>query len=351
MNAIHGCRARTIMAHVRGLVIALLLALAVVDATAAIDPPDASLRPGVLRVAAHSALRDLLDAWADAYAKRAAGEHIEAAPVGSDVAMAALYTACADIAVLGRGATDSEIKAFEWIYRYKPMRIEIGTGSVATAGSSPALAVLVHKDNPLTSITLAQLDAAFGSERRRGGAPVLRWGQLGLRGALAEQPIELYAPDAESGTGRFFRNVVLLDSNRMNWDTLTEYAPERTGRAQSGSKQVVEALADNPRGLAVADAAFVDARVRMVALGPSTDVPARRLDRATVAARSYALARPLYAYVNRAPGAKLELRLQAFLAWILSPEGQQLIARRSAYLPLTAAARETQRAALDQELP
>ena len=39
---------------------------------------------------------------------------------GSDTGMAGLYTGEADIALLGRTATASELQAFEWVFRHPP---------------------------------------------------------------------------------------------------------------------------------------------------------------------------------------------------------------------------------------
>src|SRR5690606_27349021 len=107
-----------------------------------------------------------------------------------------LYTGQADIVLMGREATESEVKAFEWVNRYRPTAVPILRGSLDRAGQAPALVVFVHRDNPIAAISLEELDGIFGTARENGwrdGQPVAtaargaerdirHWGQLGLEG-------------------------------------------------------------------------------------------------------------------------------------------------------------------------
>src|SRR5207302_1538038 len=103
-----------------------------------------------------------------------------------------------DVALLGRDATAPEVKAFEWIFRYRPTRIEIMTGALDQPGQSPAVVVFVHAGNPLEKITYAQLDDLISAERLRGGRTEIRtWGGLGLGGDWAARPVHILLPDTE----------------------------------------------------------------------------------------------------------------------------------------------------------
>ena len=183
----------------------------------------AAARAQVVRVAGYPALAPLVARWAAGYEGAHPGVRVDVHMTGSDTGMAALYAGRADVALLGREPTAAEIQAFEWIFRRKPARFAILAGSTDTPGRSPALAVLVHRDNPLRALTLAQLEAILGTEHRLGPANIRTWGGLGLAGPWAERPIHLYLPDATSGTGRFLRNRVLGDSRLLAWDDLREF--------------------------------------------------------------------------------------------------------------------------------
>src|ERR1700724_1686802 len=75
---------------------------------------------------------------------------------------------------------------------YPPLGIEIATGSVDVRNFDYAHVFFVHKDNPLSKLTLAQLDAIFGSEHRRGPRNIRSWRELGLTGEWADKPITPY---------------------------------------------------------------------------------------------------------------------------------------------------------------
>ena len=310
-----------------------------------VEPPESA---GVIRVWGTAELRPVFERWQEGFKKSHPDARFETRLTGSDVGLPGLYTRRADIALLGRTATDAEVKAFEWIFRYKPAAIEVATGSLGAPGRSPALVVYVHRDNPLARLTLVQLDAAFGSERLRGAPENIRtWGQLGLVSEWRDRPIHLYAPDTEEGTGRFFRSVVLNDSRMLDWAHLREFADTKsTPPSHDAAKKILGALAADPLGLAVAGAGLDDPRVKPLALAASAGGPYVAPSRDTLVARSYPLSRAVFAYVNRAPGAPLEAKVREFLDYVLSTDGQQAIAAAGAFLPLSAESAATGRASL-----
>src|SRR5205807_1664667 len=52
--------------------------------------------------------------------------------------------------------------------------------------------------------------------------------------------------------------------------------------------------------------------------------------------RSYPLTRSIYIFLNRKPGSAIDPKLKEFLSYILSRDGQDIVARAGGYLPLTA---------------
>ncbi|MDI1319912.1 MAG: substrate-binding domain-containing protein [bacterium] len=296
----------------------------------------------VLRLSGNPEMTSLVARWSAAFEKSHRNTRVETHLTGSDTGMAALYTGQADLALLGRSPTLSEIQAFEWIHHYKPAQVEIMTGSLDHAGKSPALVLFVHRDNPLAMLTLEQLDAIFGTEHRLAPADLLIWGQLGLTGEWADKPIHLYAPDTMSGTGRFFRHVVLNDRRMMNWAQLTEFNDTAVprGRTHDAGRQIIAALAQDRYGLAVASLDFTTAQVRPVPLTVTAT-------RGTVIARQYPLTRAVMACYGRKPGVPVDPLVREFLRYILSREGQQAVTDDNGYLPLTAALAAEQSAKLE----
>lgn len=318
---------------------ALLALLALGPASAApaqVPPPPHRPPAGVVRVWSTAEAGPLIAAWTRRFVLQHPGTRVLAKPAGSDVAMAGLYTGQADIALIGREATESEVKAFEWVFRYRPTAVDVLTGSVGRAGHSPALVVFVHRDNPIDRLRLDQLEAVFGQEHRRSPANVRTWGELGLPEPWAGREIRLYAPSSESGTGRFFRAKVLGDSNKMNWDHLTEFDdPVRSGGASDDSgRRILEALARDRFGMAVANLRDAGPDVKQVALGASPGGEFHAATRDDVIERRYALARGVYAYVNLPPGDGLDAQVAEFLEYVLGADGQGVAAGLDGYLPL-----------------
>src|SRR5262249_46511805 len=177
---------------------------------------------GVIRVWGNQTMAGIVRRWADGFARHHPGARIEARMIGGAAPIGALATGKADIALLGREAAPQEVKAFEWIYRYRPAGIEVLNGSLDQPGCSPALAVLVHRSNPLSRLTLAQLDGLFSADPRGGGKQRLStWAQLGLSGGWPGRDVHLYAPDTETGTGVFFRNAALGGTRQPDRGPLT----------------------------------------------------------------------------------------------------------------------------------
>jgi phosphate transport system substrate-binding protein len=297
---------------------------------AALDAGAVQPAPGTIRIWGNPAMRPLLQRWEGGFRKIQPHAQLLLQMNGSDVGMAALYTGKADVALLGREGTENEIKAFEWIYGYEPLALRVVRGSLDLAGHSPALAVCVHKDNPLSQLDMEQLAAIFEHKPVSGQPPIIAWGQLGLRGEWTSQSIHLYVDDTESGTGIFFRHAALHDSRALNWEHLSEF---------KSRAQILAALARDRYGLAVTSLPQHGREVRgsrklrslPLRVGAGMLLAATRVD---VIAGNYPLGRDGYAYVNRVPGKPVSAPVLEFLQYVLSEEGQSLLRSSDDYLPL-----------------
>lgn len=298
-------------------------------------PPPSAPLAGPLRVWTNPQMQEIVQRWSAGFRQHHPDVQVVANYQGSDVAVAGLYTKCADIAFLGRDPTASEIQAFEWIFRYRPARVPVLTGSLDQAGKSPALVLFVHKDNPLAGLTLAQADAIFGHERLRGGDRITTWGQLGLGGDWKDQPIHLYGYDAYSGSGRYFRQAVLEDSRHLNWDRMQEIGDgkDRAGRPLDAATRIHAALATDRYGIAVSALAPDASASKALALADVAGGPLVDPSPESLVARRYPLTRSVIALVNRAPGQPLDPKVAEFLRYVLGSEGQAQAAN-GGYLPL-----------------
>lgn len=316
-----------------------LLALIAAVSAHALDvvPPPYQARKevaGVVRVWGNPEVGAVLERWQEGFRRAHPHVRFENHLTGSDVGMAGLYTGSADIAFLGRDAGASEVKAFEWIYRYRPGRVEAMTGA-GHPGRSPPLVAYTHRDNPLARLTLAELDAIFSHERLRGASAAIRtWGDLGLAGEWADKPVNLYTFDTESGTGRYFRHAALKDSRMLHWERLQEFKDTSDMRDPShdAGSRILDALAADRYGLAVASGP-APSTVRALALAPD-GAGAIAPTRENLVSRRYPFVRGIFAYYNRKPGTPLDAPAAHFLRHVLSAEGQREVAGHDGYLPL-----------------
>lgn len=290
---------------------------------------------GTIRIWGDDRMETLMSYWQEGFRKFHPDVRFETKLMGTGTGMAGLYTGVADLALMGRDSTSSEIMAFEWVFRYKPLGIEVATGSLDVPGKTFAVTVFVHKDNPLSKLTLAQIDAIFGSEHLRGPRNIRTWGELGLTGDWKDKPIHPYGYDVETGTGWFFRQTVFRGSDKWNCD-VKEFADAKRsdGAFIDAGGRILEALAQDRYGIAYSNLGFMNPQVKPIAVASADGAPFYEATKDNLTQRQYALTRAASIYVNRTPGKKLDSKVQEFLRYILSKEGQQEVVREGDFLPL-----------------
>ena len=222
-----------------------------------------------------------------------------------------------DLLASSRPLTEQEVKGFVSNHGYEPIGIPIAMDAVA---------IYVHNDNPIGSLTLEQVDAMFSTSLKRSkGGHLTTWGQVGLKDQWSQQPIHLYGRNKKSGTRDFFKHVVLLDGE------LSDEVQE-----QPGSASEILAIAQDPLAIGYAGVGFHSSMVRIVPLAADLGGAALLPSPETVSNGQYHLARPLYLYVNKNPKGKLDPVVGEFLKFVNSRQGQEAVAKANLY-PLTAA--------------
>ena len=262
-------------------------------------------------------MNNLMTLWGESFSRLYPNVKLQVEGKGSSTAPPALISATAQFGPMSRPMKSTEIDEFEKKFGYKPTELRT---------SFDALAVYVHKDNPIASLTMAQVDAAFSKTRKRGAvkdAPT--WGDLGLTGDWAARPISLYGRNSASGTYGFFKEHVLKNGDFK--DTVKE---------QPGSASVVQGVTNDRYGLGYSGIGYRTSGVRIVPLAEKDGGETSEGGYDDVVSRKYPLARYLYLYVNRAPGKPLDPLIKEFLKLVFSREGQEVVVK-DGYLPLTAA--------------
>ncbi len=285
----------------------------------------------------------LMNYWQSGFMKHHPGIRFKMNLLGTGTAMAGLYTGVADIALMGRESTAKEVQAFEWVFKYKPLGVEVATGSLDVPGKSFAVTVFVHRDNPIERLTLTELDAIFGSEHLRGGGIIRSWGDLGLNGEWKNKPITTYGYDLETRTALFLKRSVLNGSDKWNCE-LREFADLRApdGSSIDAGSSILKALAGDRLGIAFSNLAFRNTQVKPLALATIVSGPYHQATKENLIKRAYPLTRAAFIYVNRAPDQPLNPTVKEFLRYVLSDEGQKDVMREGDFLPLSEQVRREQ---------
>ena len=163
---------------------------------------------GVIRISGTELTQHLIHLWEDNFLKR--NPNIRFGDYFVPSGFAGLGTGTADICVIGHSAWRSDLESFEGVFGYAPVEIMFATGGFnERKGNTPGVIIFVNRENPISRLTLKQIDGIFGAERSggwkgtkwstdsaRSAADNLRtWGQLGLQGEWADKPIHVYGLD------------------------------------------------------------------------------------------------------------------------------------------------------------
>ncbi len=307
------------MMNVKALVAALGLGLAL-TAQAAVDPnlPNYTKTTGVsgnLTSIGSDSLNNLMTLWAEDFKKQYPNINIQIQGAGSSTAPPAMTESTANFGPMSRLMKDAEIQAFEKKKGYKPTAVPVGID---------ALAVFVHKDNPVKYLTMQQVDAIFSSTRKCGFPKAAnKWGDVGLTGAWASRDLQLYGRNSVSGTYGYFKEKALCKGDFKN-----------NVNEQPGSASVVQSVSSSINGIGYSGLGYKTSGVRSVAL-ESKDGEIYDANEKNALSGKYPLARHLYVYVNKAPNKPLPPLEAEFLKLVLSKQGQQVVAK-DGYIPLPA---------------
>jgi phosphate transport system substrate-binding protein len=271
---------------------------------------------GTLSSIGSDTLANLMTLWTEEFKRQYPNVNIQVQAAGSSTAPPALTEGTASFGPMSRAMKDKEIESFESRYGYKPTAIRVALD---------ALAVYVHKDNPLESLTIAQVDAIFSVTRRCGyEGNVQTWGQLGLTGSWSSRPIQIFGRNSVSGTYGYFKQEALCSGDFKN-----------TVNEQPGSASVVQSVSSALNGIGYSGIGYVTSGVRTVPLAEFEDAPAVEATPESALSGDYPLSRYLYVYVNKRPGSPLQPLEREFLKLVLSRIGQDVVAK-DGYVPLSA---------------
>ncbi len=271
---------------------------------------------GNLKSIGSDTLNNLMTLWAEGFQSQYPNVKIEIEGKGSSTAPPALIAGTSQFGPMSRPMKSKEIEEFEGKFGYQPTPIR---------SAVDALAVYVHKDNPIECLSMQQVDAIF-SKTRKGGydQDIKTWGDVGLTGEWANKPISLYGRNSASGTYGYFKEVALFDG---------DYKDEV--KEQPGSSTVVQGVASDLAGIGYSGVGYKTADVRSVPLKATADGECFDSSAENAYSGDFPIARFLYIYVNKNPNQPLDPVRGEFIRFVYSQQGQAATIK-DGYYPVTA---------------
>jgi phosphate transport system substrate-binding protein len=253
---------------------------------------------------------NLAQAWAEEYKKAVPDVSVEVSGGGSGVGITALTKGTIDIANASRDMKPEEIELAKKNTGKEPKEFIVGYD---------ALAIYIHKDNPLNEITLDQIAQIYGE-----GGTITKWSQLGVTipGASGDDIVRV-SRQSNSGTYEFLREHVL---NKKDF--------KLGSRDMNGSKEVVELVSSTPTAIGYSGMGYATPGVKMLKVKKTATDPAYEPNPENTLAKTYPIARSLQVYTLGEP----QGAVKKYIDWIMSDDGQNVVGTVG-YVPLPQAGR------------
>ena len=261
-------------------------------------------------------LANLMTLWGEEFKRLYPNVNIQIQAAGSSTAPPALTEGTSNFGPMSRKMKDKEIEAFESKYGYKPTAIPVAID---------ALAVFVHKDNPLKGLTMEEVDAIFSSTRSCGAiSGITNWGQAGLTGAWENRDMQLFGRNSVSGTYGYFKEKALCKGDFRT-----------SVNEQPGSASVVQSVSTSTNAIGYSGIGYKTASVRALPLAKKDGDDFVEASPENAISGDYPLSRYLYVYINKAPNKPLSPMEVEFIKMVLSKAGQEVVVK-DGYIPLPA---------------
>jgi len=259
-------------------------------------------------------LANLMTLWAEEFKRLYPNVNIQIQAAGSSTAPPALSEGTSNLGPMSRKMKNKEVESFEKKHGYKPMAIPVAID---------ALAVYVHKDNPIKGMSIPQVDAIFSSTRKCGDdKDIAKWGQLELGGTWKGRDIQIYGRNSVSGTYGYFKKKALCKGDYKN-----------TVNEQPGSASVVQSVSTSINGIGYSGIGYKTSGVKAVPLAKKSGKPFVDATPDNAIKGDYPLSRFLYVYVNKHPNRPLSPLIKEFIKMVMSKTGQEVVVK-DGYIPL-----------------
>lgn len=250
---------------------------------------------------------NLAQAWAEEYAKVEPSVSIEVSGGGSGLGIAGLINGTAEIANSSRKLEPEEVEKCKAKHGSEPKEYMVGYD---------ALSIFVHKNNPLSEISIDDL-----AEIYKEGGKITKWSDLGIQNIPGAQGDEMVRVSRQnnSGTYHYFREVVIGKKGDFKAGSVD----------LNGSKDVVETIAKTPNAIGYSGMGYATPEVKIVKVAKKKGEPAIMPSIETTLNKTYPIARPMFMYTPGTPPA----HIQKYLDWVMTEPGQKIV-QDTGYIPL-----------------
>ena len=248
-------------------------------------------------------LVNVAQAWAEAYPKVNPDVAVAVSGGGSGTGIAAMINGTVDIANASRKMKTKEMDLAK----------KNGQSPVEHVVGYDALAVFIHKNNPIESLSLAQLKDIYGRDPK-----VKKWSDMGITVPGCKDKIVVVSRQNNSGTYAYFKKTVLGKKGKYRQGTLDMH----------GSKDVVDLVEKTPCAIGYSGLAYATDHLKTVCISKG-DEACVTPSVATASDRSYPVARPLFMYTNGEP----QGAIKEYMDWIKSDTGQCILLKKG-YAPI-----------------
>ena len=250
-------------------------------------------------------LVNVAQAWAEEYKAVNTDVAVAVSGGGSGTGIAAMINGTVDIANASRSMKDKEMKKAK----------EMGQNPIEHIVGYDALAVFLHKNNPMDSVSYEQLGKIFG----RGGAAT-KWSDLGVSvPGCGSDKIVVVSRQNNSGTYAYFKKAVLKYAAKAG--VISKGSFRQGTLDMHGSKDVVDLVEKTPCSIGYSGLAYATDHLKVACVSKKDGESCVNPSVKTASDRSYPIARPLFMYTNGEP----EGQIKAYMDWIKSDAGQCIL--------------------------
>jgi phosphate transport system substrate-binding protein len=248
---------------------------------------------------------NLSQAWAETYHKKNPDVAIQVSGGGSGVGINSLIAGKVDMANASRQMSEKEIALAKEKHPGKePKEHVVGID---------ALAIYVHKNNPLETISMEELAEIYGD-----GAKITKWSQLGITNPGGDEIVRVSRQNS-SGTYAYFREHVLGKNRDYKAGAIS----------QSGSKDVVALVSKTPAAIGYSGMGYKTDDVKWLKVSKKKGEPGVAPSADAARSGAYPISRPLFIYTMGEP----QGAMKTFLEWCRTPEGQKIV-EEVGYVPM-----------------